>query len=313
MLPFKKIHLESICRALLEISKGNTGYRLRISGNSGKYDLLAGYINHIGEMLKQHSIDLAHLGTGTPSPALWDIYLTKDHRIRETSPNVPYLLDREPGELLDRPFKELLSKGTARDWESLRRYFLDRPHFLYGLSIHLRVDKWLFLACFCYVSRLPDGSIRVSTYNNGPPHGPQAIPKEGKAPAIAEGHPTHGPVPSEKTATSVQAREQDPVHDIARFMAEHLDRPLPDMKTLAHRFGINENKLGRRFKAVFGHTPYAYHLGLRLEKAMEILFTTDLDLGETARSTGFGTRSSFYRAFKGRFGMAPGAVRRNKR
>jgi AraC-like DNA-binding protein len=310
MLPFKKRYFESICRALLEISKGNTGYRLRISRKSVKYDLLAGYINRIGEMLKIYRTDPVYPGTGAASTALWDIYLSNDHRIRDTSPNVPNLLDLEPGELLGRPFKELLSKATARDWEGLRGYFMGRPHFRYGLSIHFRVDKWLFLACFCYVSRYPDGSIRVSNYNNGPHPGTQGLPTEREATAIGERPSPIAPVLSGRAVTHIG--ERDSIQEIARYMQEHLDAPLPDVKSLAHRFGINEKKLGRNFKAVFGQTPYAYHLGLRLERAMEILITTDLDLGETALSIGFGTRSSFYRAFKKRFGIAPGTVRHKK-
>jgi AraC family transcriptional regulator len=66
----------------------------------------------------------------------------------------------------------------------------------------------------------------------------------------------------------------------------------------------------RRFREVFGETPYAYALRRRLTRARELLETTPLAISDIARTTGFRSDKSFFRAFTRRFGRSAMSLRR---
>ena len=82
---------------------------------------------------------------------------------------------------------------------------------------------------------------------------------------------------------------------------------LPDVRlnTLAEIFGKTTRHLERTFKAVTGDTPKSFYLGLRLEQARDLLSETGMSMLEVAIATGFISRGSFSKAFRGRFGTSP--------
>ncbi len=59
------------------------------------------------------------------------------------------------------------------------------------------------------------------------------------------------------------------------------------------------------FKAAFHITPVAYRLQSRLGKARELLVSSKLNVGQVARSVGFGDPLYFSRLFRRTFGLAP--------
>lgn len=67
------------------------------------------------------------------------------------------------------------------------------------------------------------------------------------------------------------------------------------------------------FKAAFHVTPVAYRLGLRLQKARELLASSTLNVGQVARSVGFSDPLYFSRLFHRAFGMVPSELVRGFR
>lgn len=92
-------------------------------------------------------------------------------------------------------------------------------------------------------------------------------------------------------------------------MQAHMDAPLPTA-AIARRVGLSVRTLQVRFRARLGVSPYEYYLDLRLAAARRMLQQTSNSAAEVAIAHGFGSGSAFARAFRQRYGVSPGAARR---
>jgi len=64
----------------------------------------------------------------------------------------------------------------------------------------------------------------------------------------------------------------------------------------------------RKLKALIQYTPADYVRSIRLEIAMQLLQTEDLNISEVAYQTGFSTPTQFARSFKKVYGKTPSEV-----
>ena len=78
---------------------------------------------------------------------------------------------------------------------------------------------------------------------------------------------------------------------------------------LASYVGLSRRQLQRLFKRYLMRSPSNYYLRLRLERARQMLFQTDLQIVEISSQTGFGSSSLFSANYKARYGKTPGADR----
>ncbi|MFJ6939569.1 GlxA family transcriptional regulator [Streptomyces sp. NPDC101132] len=98
--------------------------------------------------------------------------------------------------------------------------------------------------------------------------------------------------------------------DVLAWAREHLHEPLP-VAELARRALMSRRSFARRFAASTGTTPHAWLLGLRLNRAEELLESTDLPVEEVARLTGFGSAAVLRAQFVRRRGVPPRTYRRS--
>lgn len=82
------------------------------------------------------------------------------------------------------------------------------------------------------------------------------------------------------------------------------------LKDVAHNFGVHPNYLTRVFHERFGVTPKQYLLDLKLQKARQLLCTTDLPVSVIAGSMGFEDAMAFSKLFKKSCGCSPSDYRR---
>ena len=97
--------------------------------------------------------------------------------------------------------------------------------------------------------------------------------------------------------------------DFLRYLREHCAEKL-SLEALSKSCFYNPSYLSRRFKDYFGLTITEFLTRSRLEKAEELLLTTNLSTDEIAQSCGFSSKNTFYRQFKELRGMTPGDFRR---
>jgi AraC-like DNA-binding protein len=69
----------------------------------------------------------------------------------------------------------------------------------------------------------------------------------------------------------------------------------------------------RQFQSVFGETPHQYRIQARLERAKQLLATSDASVTDVCMEVGFSSLGSFSDLFTRRVGVAPSAYRRRVR
>ena len=79
---------------------------------------------------------------------------------------------------------------------------------------------------------------------------------------------------------------------------------------LAEAVGMSRSRFAARFSALVGEPPLTYLSRWRLETAAGLLQDGPLSLGEIASRVGYESEAAFSKAFRRRFGVPPGAYRR---
>ncbi len=74
---------------------------------------------------------------------------------------------------------------------------------------------------------------------------------------------------------------------------------------LSRMFAMNPTTLKSVFKDVYGESLAAHMKVHRMERAAELLSTTDMSVGEVARSVGYGSQSKFSAVFGELYGVSP--------
>src|SRR5882757_7069090 len=92
------------------------------------------------------------------------------------------------------------------------------------------------------------------------------------------------------------------------FLRENLEASL-DMKQMIREFPMSYSKFRKMFKHATGESPNQYHLNMRLDKARELLNTTNLNVTEVAYNLGFESVFYFSKLFKKKNGVSPKSYR----
>src|SRR5687768_8973226 len=100
---------------------------------------------------------------------------------------------------------------------------------------------------------------------------------------------------------------------IAREHLRDCDETAMPVVEIARRAGLSPFRFIRLFRAVFGTTPHQYRIDARLDRARELLITTDRAVTEVCLDVGFSSLGSFSSLFTRRIGAAPSAYRRRSR
>lgn len=85
------------------------------------------------------------------------------------------------------------------------------------------------------------------------------------------------------------------------------------MQELSYAAGMCISGFTKKFHALTGLAPSEYILSLRLQKATDLLYTTEYSLEEIARECGFYDANYLIKAFKRRYGVTPGKFRSNQK
>lgn len=94
------------------------------------------------------------------------------------------------------------------------------------------------------------------------------------------------------------------------LLTSRIDNP-PTIVQLSKLTGVNEYKLKKGFKELFGTTIFGYIHKNRMSLAKKLLLGTDKSAKEIAYETGYNSPQHFSTAFKKEFGVSPNNVREN--
>lgn len=110
----------------------------------------------------------------------------------------------------------------------------------------------------------------------------------------------------------MQAQLINSAQEAARMLdADHLKAP--SLEELAKAVGISPFQLSRSFHTQHGVTIPGYIRRLRMNRAAELLVTTDLSVTEIASEVGYQSLSAFVRGFQREQGKVPTRYRAEMR
>ncbi|KAF0145306.1 MAG: AraC family transcriptional regulator [Nitrospirae bacterium] len=110
----------------------------------------------------------------------------------------------------------------------------------------------------------------------------------------------------------VGTRERFIIDGIVSFIDEHYMEDL-SLENLSEKICINKYKLCKTFKEKTGCGIKSYLNSVRIKNASELLKSHNLNITEIASFVGFDNMVSFYRAFRGIYGVSPREYRENTR
>jgi len=93
------------------------------------------------------------------------------------------------------------------------------------------------------------------------------------------------------------------------YIEEHFLEPL-SLHKLALLFGLNDFKLKKGYKLMFGKTVFGHIQELKMEKAWHLLFQKHMNVTEVSDFVGYSSVSHFSVAFRKMFGMPPSAIQK---
>jgi AraC-like DNA-binding protein len=99
------------------------------------------------------------------------------------------------------------------------------------------------------------------------------------------------------------------IHYAKDYLTQHAQQP-PSLTELAKIVGVNEFKLKQGFREVFNTTVFGYLSDYKLNQARELLLGGALPIKEIAEQLGYSSVQHFNNAFRKKFGVPPGKVRK---
>lgn len=96
---------------------------------------------------------------------------------------------------------------------------------------------------------------------------------------------------------------------VTDYIADNLHADLT-LAELAGAAGLSPYHFARQFKQAVGLTPHQYVVLQRVERARELLASTNLPIGDIAATVGFAHQSHLARHIRHHFGVSPSALRR---
>ncbi|NET40137.1 MAG: helix-turn-helix transcriptional regulator [Cyanothece sp. SIO1E1] len=94
------------------------------------------------------------------------------------------------------------------------------------------------------------------------------------------------------------------LHHARDILMQQMESP-PLLLELAQQVGMDDCKLKRGFRQLFGKTVFGYLHDARLERSRQLLTTGTMSVTEVAYTIGYNSLPSFSKAFRKRFGRSP--------
>ncbi|WP_179021127.1 hybrid sensor histidine kinase/response regulator transcription factor [Winogradskyella forsetii] len=97
---------------------------------------------------------------------------------------------------------------------------------------------------------------------------------------------------------------------VIQIIQSHMDDPNLGSRHIAQKMRMSESQIYRKLKAITGKSTAVFIRSVRLEKAKDLIQSSEKSISEIAYEVGFNDPSWFSRAFKEEFGQSPSAIHR---
>ena len=116
---------------------------------------------------------------------------------------------------------------------------------------------------------------------------------------------------AEKVAEPVELSKEDERfrRKLERIVNARMRNPNLNIDVIASQFGMGRTNFYRKVRELMGMSPNDYLRKCRMERASELLQTTELNVGEVCAQVGIPDAQYFSRVFKAYYGVSPSSYR----
>ena len=115
-----------------------------------------------------------------------------------------------------------------------------------------------------------------------------------------------------KESSELNSKDIECLYKAKDILIKDITNP-PSLKALAYQSAINEFKLKKGFKKLFGNTVFGFLQEYRLIEAKKILTDNEININEVCNMVGYKSVSHFSKIFKDYFGINPIEIRKNQK
>ncbi|WP_066223751.1 helix-turn-helix domain-containing protein [Formosa haliotis] len=299
-----QIRLKNIHNQLLEIINGNFSFQIARTDHNDELEALSALVNMVAEEIKDSFLHEGFINSRNTYKHTNQFTLVLDlqHIIIEVYEGTITSLGYAPKDLIGHSITSLLSKASLKTWTSIQN------KLLYNKSLQLifNTKQGLEFKAKCFVIRFQNNErlkdlILLTTFDLVQrDHSIKLNLKKLKINSQKEIY-----------KQSLSSKDIDNIRRAGTFIIDHLEHDLPSLKDFAHSFGINEFKLKRGFKELYGMTVFQYLKIERLKKGHVLVKHTKMTFKEIAKTVGFKTPSHFSREFYTYYNYRPRTLRNN--
>lgn len=112
-------------------------------------------------------------------------------------------------------------------------------------------------------------------------------------------------------SASLRKSDIEKIHQVKAVIEQKMDEPF-SLLDLSRMVGINDFKLKKGFREIYGTTVFGYLHDLKMQRAKQMLLNLDTTISEVSRLAGFKNQTHFTVAFKRKFGVVPGKIARHQ-
>ncbi len=112
-----------------------------------------------------------------------------------------------------------------------------------------------------------------------------------------------------QTPQKIKSSDRDALYALREFLRQTFTKN-HSLRNLAMSFGLNEFKLKKGFKELFGTTVFDYLYDLKMEYAKQLLAADEVLVNEVSGMVGYRNPNHFSTAFKRKYGMNPTQLRK---
>lgn len=105
--------------------------------------------------------------------------------------------------------------------------------------------------------------------------------------------------------------EKERLQEARAYLLENITTPL-SIQALSSQVGMSESRLREGFRQQYGLTPFDFIWEARMERARQLLLTSNISIQEIATMVGYSQVAGFSTAFTKGFGYPPGLYRRRR-
>lgn len=100
------------------------------------------------------------------------------------------------------------------------------------------------------------------------------------------------------------------IHEVKDILETYISRKPPAIRFLSRKVALNEFKLKTGFKQYFNTGIFEWLMEQKMQHAKQLILTTNKPIKDICAMVGYPRTTNFITAFRRRFGMTPGSLRR---